>query len=143
MSWHECLLYTLNFKYIIVCTFCMKLHIDNFSDNLFFHLIRLFVVFRGHLRHCLLGTGVPINTFLQYCPTGMQCYWHQFLPPGIAYTTGLSHYPLVELAWRSGSVMDCYATAQGSIPMGTVYLPSFTSFARDSKWGSRSNTGRK
>ena len=23
---------------------------------------------------------------------------------------------LVELVWRSGSVMDCHATAQGSIP---------------------------
>ena len=25
---------------------------------------------------------------------------------------------LMELAWRSGSVMDCHATAQGSIPGG-------------------------
>ena len=25
---------------------------------------------------------------------------------------------LVELAWRSGSVMDCHATAWGSIPGG-------------------------
>ena len=24
----------------------------------------------------------------------------------------------LELAWRSGSVMDCHATAQGSIPGG-------------------------
>ena len=24
----------------------------------------------------------------------------------------------VEMAWRSGSVMDCYATARGSIPGG-------------------------
>ena len=24
----------------------------------------------------------------------------------------------MELAWRSGSVMDCYATARGSIPGG-------------------------
>ena len=25
---------------------------------------------------------------------------------------------VVELAWRSGSVMDCHATARGSIPGG-------------------------
>ena len=25
---------------------------------------------------------------------------------------------IVELAWRSGSVMDCHATARGSIPYG-------------------------
>ena len=25
---------------------------------------------------------------------------------------------IVELAWRSGSVMDCHATTQGSIPIG-------------------------
>ena len=40
----------------------------------------------------------------------------------------------VELAWHSGSVMDCQATAQASRNM---YLPSFTSFARDSKWECR------
>ena len=28
----------------------------------------------------------------------------------------------MELAWRSGSVMDCHAMARGSIPVGTVYL---------------------
>ena len=29
------------------------------------------------------------------------------------------HYKLyMELVWRSGSVMDCHATAQGSIPGG-------------------------
>ena len=33
--------------------------------------------------------------------------------------------------------MDCQATARGLISVGTVYLPSFTSFARDSKWGCR------
>ena len=45
----------------------------------------------------------------------------------------------VELAWRSSSVMDCYATARGLIPdgNGTLYLTSLTSFARDSKWGCR------
>ena len=26
---------------------------------------------------------------------------------------------VLELAWRSGSVMDCHATARGSIPCGT------------------------
>ena len=41
----------------------------------------------------------------------------------------------LELAWRSGSVMDCHATAWGSIPSGNGVKPSFTSFARDSKWG--------
>ena len=25
---------------------------------------------------------------------------------------------IVELPWRSGSVMDCHATARGSIPVG-------------------------
>ena len=39
-----------------------------------------------------------------------------------------------ELAWRRGCVMDCHATAHGSIP---IQKPSFTSFARDSKWGRR------
>ena len=43
----------------------------------------------------------------------------------------------VELAWRSGSVMYCHATAGVRFPVGTVYLLSFTSFARDSKWGCR------
>ena len=33
---------------------------------------------------------------------------------------------------RSG---NCYATARVQFPVGTVYLSSFTSFARDSKWG--------
>ena len=33
--------------------------------------------------------------------------------------------------------MDCHTTAQGSIPVGMVLKPSFTSFARDSKWGRR------
>ena len=41
------------------------------------------------------------------------------------------------LAWCSGSVMDCHVTARVRFPVGTVYLPSFTSFARNSKWGRR------
>ena len=40
-----------------------------------------------------------------------------------------------ELPWYSSYVMDCHATAQGSIPSGMVLKPSFTSFARDIKWG--------
>ena len=39
----------------------------------------------------------------------------------------------VELAWRSGSVMDCHAMARGSISGGNSVL----TFARDSKWGCR------
>ena len=30
----------------------------------------------------------------------------------------LTYMLCVELAWRSGSVMDCHATARGSIPSG-------------------------
>ena len=40
-----------------------------------------------------------------------------------------------ELAWRSGSVMDCHATARGSITGGSGVKLSFTIFARDSKKG--------
>ena len=39
----------------------------------------------------------------------------------------------VELAWRSGSVMDCLATVRVRFPVGTVKKTSYTSFARDSK----------
>ena len=38
-----------------------------------------------------------------------------------------------ELACRSGSVMDCHATARGSIPVGNGAKLSFASFARDCK----------
>ena len=31
----------------------------------------------------------------------------------------------VELAWRSGSVMDCHVTAQGSIPDGNGVFTEF------------------
>ena len=45
---------------------------------------------------------------------------------------------VMELAWRSGNVMDWHATARGSIPGGNrVTKTCFTSFARDSKWGCR------
>ena len=43
----------------------------------------------------------------------------------------------MELAWRSSSVMECHATARGSIPAENGVKLSFTSFARDSKWGCR------
>ena len=43
----------------------------------------------------------------------------------------------LELAWRSGSVMDCHATAQGSIPGWNCVKLSFMSFEKDSKWGCR------
>ena len=33
-------------------------------------------------------------------------------------SSDLLRYRCVELAWRSGSVMDCHATARGSIPGG-------------------------
>ena len=41
----------------------------------------------------------------------------------------------VELAWRSGSVMDCHATAWpgGSIPGGNGVFTEL----KDSKWGCR------
>ena len=41
----------------------------------------------------------------------------------------------MELAWRSCSVIDCNATARGSIPGGNGVKTSFMSFERDSKWG--------
>ena len=42
------------------------------------------------------------------------------------------------LAWCSGSVMDCHATAWGSIPCGDgVFTEFHVLFARDSKWGCR------
>ena len=41
------------------------------------------------------------------------------------------------LAWRSGGVMDCHATARVRFPVGPVYLSSFASFSRDSKCGCR------
>ena len=41
----------------------------------------------------------------------------------------------MELACHSSCVMDCHVTAQGSIPGGNGVKLSFTSFARDSKWG--------
>ena len=41
----------------------------------------------------------------------------------------------VELAWRSGSVMHCRATVRGSTHLDRCKKSSFTSFARDSKWG--------
>ena len=43
----------------------------------------------------------------------------------------------VDVAWRSGSVIDCHVTARGSIPVGNGVKTSFTSFARDIKWGRR------
>ena len=42
---------------------------------------------------------------------------------------------IVELIWSSGSLLDCHATARGSIPGGNGGKPSFMPFARDSKWG--------
>ena len=44
-------------------------------------------------------------------------------------------YILVELAVRSGIVMDYHATALGSIPGRNGVKPCFTSFARECKWG--------
>ena len=40
-----------------------------------------------------------------------------------------------ELAWRSSSVMTATRRTGIRFPVGTVYLPNFTFFARDSKWG--------
>ena len=47
------------------------------------------------------------------------CLWHMAFQCG----STLVNVPLLractkELAWRSGSVMDCHATARGSIPGG-------------------------
>ena len=39
------------------------------------------------------------------------------------------------MVWRSGRVKDCHLTTRGSIPGGDGVKPSFTSVARDSKWG--------
>ena len=44
---------------------------------------------------------------------------------------------IVELAWHSFCVMDCHATAHGSIPSGNGVKTKLTSFARDSEWGCR------
>ena len=48
----------------------------------------------------------------------------------------------MELVWRSGSVMDCCATARGSIPGRNGVLTELMSFARDSKWGAVSKRPR-
>ena len=37
----------------------------------------------------------------------------------------------LELGWRSGSVMDCHATARGSIPGGNSVFNEFMYFAKD------------
>ena len=43
----------------------------------------------------------------------------------------------MELAWRSGSVMDYHATAWGYILGGNGVFTKLHCFARDSKWGCR------
>ena len=42
-----------------------------------------------------------------------------------------------ELAWRSGCVIECHATTRGSISGRDNEKTSFTSIARDNKWGRR------
>ena len=37
---------------------------------------------------------------------------------GVQHKHSQVHFVMSELAWRSGSVMDCHATAWGSIPGG-------------------------
>ena len=55
---------------------------------------------------------------------------------------GLLYSHQTELVWRSGSVMDCPGRPGVRFPVWTVYLPSFMSFARDSKWGAVSKWPR-
>ena len=43
----------------------------------------------------------------------------------------------MELAWRSGRVMDCHTTTRGWIPGGNGVFTKLSAFARDSKWGCR------
>ena len=69
-------------------------------------LIALFQV-GGHL-------SVPLHAELYHCTV----LFNDDVAFYLSYITWPCIIQSVELAWRSGSVMDCHATARGSIPVG-------------------------